>query len=173
MPYSASAGISLATQSASSNFYSLTDHNRQSINLDYEIVEKSQRMADGTMRKYVVAKKRKVSVSWQNIPSGTSTPFNPENTQNSYNGLTFTVDGYAGGAWMKSFYEDNLFKPVRLRIVHSDDDWSKNTASAFYPSTSSAAAEYMWAFITNFSYDVVKRYTLTDFVNVSMGFTEI
>ena len=174
MPYySASAGISVATSTASTTFYQLTDHNRQPIDIGYEIIEKAQRMANGTMRKYVVSKKKRFSVSWNEIPSGTGTPANPASSSTTYGGYTMTVDGYKGGAWMKSFYETNLFKPIYVRVAHSQDTYSANSSSAFYPSTSSAAFETIQAFMTNFSYNIVKRYKLTDIVNVQIEFTEI
>lgn len=167
--YSASAGIQIATQSASSLFYVITDHNREPLAIDYETVEKAARMADGTMRKYVVAKKKKISTSWTMIPSGT---YQASNTQNS--GYQFTADGYRGGAWMKSFYESNLFKPVLLRVAHSQEkSFLSNSASSFYASPSASAYEDMWVFITSFNYNVNKRLTLTDYVDIDIEFTEI
>ena len=172
MTYSASAGISLAYPTASTIWFPLTDHNRQPFDISYEIIEKSTRMADGTMRKYVINKKKKLSVSWNDVPSGTGVPYNSVSGSATQK-LTLTVDGYAGGAWMKNFYETNLFKPVYVRIVNSQDSASANAASAFYPSTSSAGVEYMWAFMSGFSYDVTKRYGYTDLVNVKIEFTEV
>ena len=91
-----------------------------------------------------------------------------------YNGgYTMTVDGAKGGAWMKSFYEDNLFKPVKVRVIHSDDDWTKNSPLAFYSTVKNPNVEEFWAFITKFDYMVSKRYSLTDMVDVSIEFTEI
>lgn len=165
--YNASAGLALATQSASTVFYSLTDHNRKPLTIGYEVVEKSSRMADGTMRKYVVARKKTLNTSWSELPSGTGV------AASANSGLTLTVDGNYGGAWMKSFYETNMFKPIYVRIVHSQDSFSGNSASTFYPSPSSSAVEYFWAFITSFSYDVTKRLAQTDFVDIDMSFTEI
>jgi hypothetical protein len=168
MPYNASAGIAIATQSASNIFYPLTDHNRQPINFDYEIIERSARMADGTMRKFVVAKKMKIGTSWRDLPSGTFAP-----TTGSNSGYTMTVDGYKGGAWIKDFYDTNLFKPVYVRITHSQDTASANAASAFYPSPTASAYEVIQAFMTGLSYEVTKRYTFTDLVNITIDFTEI
>jgi hypothetical protein len=171
MPYSASAGLTIALASASTTTYQLTDHNRQPIKLDYEIIEKASRMADGTLRRYVVARKKKFSTSWQMIPSGTGLPSNSSTFKNQ--NLTHTVDGYKGGAWMKDFYENNLFVPMILTITHSRDTASANAASAFYPSPSNTNAEKINCIISSFSYEVVKRYSVTDFVNVSIEFTEI
>ena len=169
--YSSSAGILVSTDNV--NFYQLTDHNRQPIAMSYETVEKAQRMANGTMRKFVVAKKRKVSVSWNEIPSGTLSPYNPTSSSLSMSGLTFTVDGNKGGAWMKSFYETNVFKPIYVKLVFSKDDYIQNAASAFYPSPANPSYETFNAFITGFDYNIIKRLPLTDYVDVKFDFTEI
>lgn len=188
--YSSYSGLMIATQNdylnaSATAFSQLTDHNRDSLNLSYEVIEKASRMADGTLRKYVVAKKRKLSTSWKELPSGTLNPYNSSSAGNS--GLTMTVDGNRGGAWMKTFYEANLFKPVRVRVMHSKDvgpglSASAYTASSFFPSpymTASGALtkvggyEEFWAFIDNFDYTIVKRYGLTDIVDISMSFVEI
>lgn len=171
MPYSASAGLAIALASASTVVYPLTDHNRQPIRLDYEIIEKSNRMADGTLRKYVVARKKRIGVAWQMIPSGTGSVSNSSVFKNQ--NYTHTVDGFKGGAWMKDFYENNLFVPMILTITHSRDTASANAASAFYPSPAITSGETMNCYISNFSYEVVKRYAVTDYVNVTMEFTEI
>jgi hypothetical protein len=119
--------------------------------------------------------------------AGTNTSISLTYLSYSNFGYTMTVDGNKGGAWMKTFYEANLFKPVRVRIIHSKDvgpglSASAYTASSFFPSpymTASGALtkvggyEEFWAFIDDFSYDVVKRYSLTDIVNISMSFVEI
>jgi hypothetical protein len=173
MAYSSLPAISLAYQTASTTWFPLTDHNRQPFDISYEIIEKSSRMADGTMRKYVVNKKKKLSVSWNDVPSGTGVPYNQVGSSSAVQNLTLTVDGYKGGAWIKSFYEANLFKPVYVRIVHSQDNALLNSSSAFYPSSSSAGAEYMWAFMSNFDYNVTKRYGYTDLVSIKIEFTEI
>jgi hypothetical protein len=307
MPYNANAGIAVATQSASSTFYYLTDHNRQPITFDFETIERSARMADGTMRKFVVAKKMKISTGWNDLPSGTGVPvsdydviqltpstvadvwtnstgntntatpgqtytatanirrtssstasayirldwYSASNTlistspgtpvsinnnswsqisasavapattayaittinatpasitdyiyvksvnfagnsvatsrfvagtnttisltylSNLNSGYTMTVDGYKGGAWIKDFYETNLFKPVYVKITHSQDAASANAANAFYPSPSASGYEVIQAFMTSLTYEVTKRYTLTDLVNVRIEFTEI
>lgn len=169
--YSASAAVQVATQSASTIFYSFTDHNRQPISQSYEVLEKAQRMVDGTMRKFVVAKKKKFEISWNEIPSATYKSASANFNQTS--GYPITVDGNPGGAWMRSFYNDNLFKPVRVKIINSQDDWTQNNSSAYIPSTASAGYEEFWAFMENFSYNVVKRYPLTDIVNVSISFVEV
>jgi hypothetical protein len=67
----------------------ITDHNRGELSIDVERIEKKQRMANGTMRKYIVADKRTFGVSWQNLPHSSS----------------YTVDGFWGARQMKTFYD--------------------------------------------------------------------
>jgi hypothetical protein len=68
---------------------SLSEHNRQPVQLSNNRIESSQRMANGTLRKFFVADKESISVSWGMLPS-----FN-----------TFTVDGGWGARDLKNFYE--------------------------------------------------------------------
>lgn len=67
----------------------VSDHNRQELSVDVERIETTKRMANGTMRKYVVADKRTFSTSWNELP-GLS---------------TFTVDGHAGADALETFYD--------------------------------------------------------------------
>ena len=83
----------------------LSDHNRGELNIDYERIETKQRMANGTMRKYVVADKRTFSVSWELLPDGTSD----------------TVDGKWGGDAIKSFYDANA-GAFTLTIMYDNGD---------------------------------------------------
>lgn len=47
----------------------ITDHNRAALDIEVDRIEKTQRMANGMLRKYIVADKRKFSCSWENLPS--------------------------------------------------------------------------------------------------------
>lgn len=46
----------------------VSDHNRTAISISRERIENRKRMADGTMRTFVVAQKRKFKTSWNMIP---------------------------------------------------------------------------------------------------------
>ncbi|QGH79370.1 minor tail protein [Streptomyces phage Limpid] len=70
------------------NGNSITDHNRAQLSIDVERIEKKQRMANGTLRKYIVADKRTFSTSWQMLPKLTSQ----------------TVDGFWGAEAIENFY---------------------------------------------------------------------
>jgi hypothetical protein len=66
----------------------ITDHNRQPLDISVERIENKQRMANGTMRKYIVADKRTFSTSWTMLPKISSQ----------------TVDGFWGGIAIEAFY---------------------------------------------------------------------
>ena len=155
-------------------WYQLTDDNRQPIKLNYEVIEKTYRMADGTLRRYVIARKHKIASSWSSVWSKSS-------MSSDYN-LT-DKKGYAG-AWMRSFYEANVFNPIYVRITAA----SVNTASTIpnltpylptednyvtsYTANSSTNTTYN-VFMTSFDYEVIKRNATFDLVNISIEFTEI
>ena len=114
--------------------YALTDHNRQALEISYDLIEDSNRMADGTMRKFVTANKKKILVTWQTVPAA--------------GGRNFTADGNLGAAWLKSFYEENVFKPIWIKMTYAQENWgfAGNGAVSSYlksgtldPSNASAA----------------------------------
>ena len=88
------------------------------------------------------------------------------------------------GAWMRSFYEANVFNPIYVRVTAA----SVNTASTIpnltpylptednyvtsYTANSSTNTTYN-VFMTSFDYEVVKRNASFDLVNISIEFTEI
>lgn len=79
----------------------VTDHNRAALATGVERIETKQRMADGTLRRYVVAKKRTWSTSWTFLPKNTSDVVVGTST---YPG---TVDGGMGGADIEAFHDAN------------------------------------------------------------------
>lgn len=79
--------------------YKLTDHNRSELSISFERIENSQRMANGTLRKFVVATKHSFDVSWKELPS--SGPW--------------TVDGFWGGKEILSYYRSQIV-PFTLSV---------------------------------------------------------
>jgi len=67
----------------------LSEHNRQPISIQHNRIEKQQRMANGTLRKFFIADKKSISVTWNMLPSF----------------YTFTVDGGYGAMDLKAFYD--------------------------------------------------------------------
>lgn len=163
------------TNPASMVWYKLTDHGRQPMSITYTLVEQADRMANGTMRKYVVARKFVIKADWKEVPS-------LDNFLVDYDWSTY------GPAWIKAFYEANNFSPVWVRMVFAQDvGTAKNTVptSRSYQDSrtigSSGQAEVYQAFMTTFTYDVLKRTTGNawtngvgyDLVDLSIEFTEI
>lgn len=66
----------------------ITEHNRKALSIDFEPIKRDARMANGRLRRYSVANKRKFSTSWDLIPKGES----------------FAVDGKWSGGKMEEFY---------------------------------------------------------------------
>lgn len=79
----------------------VTDHGRSPLNIGVERFENKQRMADASLRKFTVAKKRNFSCSWQNLPNVAT---------------SFLANGSTHGEWLEDFYNrtDGTFK-MRLR----------------------------------------------------------
>ena len=96
MAYLLEAGLQISLNG--STWYKLTDHNRDPIQISTDLIEQQSRMANGKMRKYVVAQKNKISCSWKYVPSKT----------------TETVDGNNSAAWIESFYKSNAGMPIYL-----------------------------------------------------------
>lgn len=164
-------------------WYHLTDDNRQPIKINYEVIEKTYRMADGTLRRYVIARKHKITSSWSSVwsKSSKSTDYDLANKK-----------GYAG-AWMKSFYEANVFNPIYVRLTAASVNTATtipnltsfiptetstspyNSADTYVPSYNANSSENMVynVFMTSFDYQITKRNIEFDLVDISIEFTEI
>lgn len=170
MALSVNAGISVSIDQ--NTWYALTDHNRQPIQLTPQRIEQSQRMANGSMRKMVIASKDVYDISWQQVPSATQ-------IINSQSGKTVpsfspTVDGNYGAAFIKAFYDEYVFQPVWIKLTYANDNitgTSHSSSKTVIPSTSNS--KIIKTFITDFKYTVTKRLTLMDYVDLSIQFTEV
>jgi hypothetical protein len=181
MAYLIDAGIQISlgqtalgavtTDPAEMVWYKLTDHNREPIQVSTEIIESANRMANGTMRKYVIAQKNKISVSWKYVPSIES-------------GTNGTVDGYRSVSWIESFYHSNSGLPIYLKVVSSGFDSTLGTARIDQPQilgsvpigtfvTSQVGFQLYRAYMTDFSKTIINRTKISDYVDMSIEFTEI
>ena len=106
MAYLIDAGIQVSLTGASGSWQKLTDHNRSPIQISPELIESQSRMANGKMRKYVIAQKNKISVSWKYVPSKQSE----------------TADGFFSASWLESFYKSNAGLPIYLKVISSELD---------------------------------------------------
>lgn len=157
MSYSINAGISISLDNTT--WYDLTDHNRKEIDISSTLIEQSQRMANGSMRKYVIANKKIINTSWADLPSKTSS----------------TVDLKYSSAWLSAFYNANAFVPVYVKFTHSK---ITNPATGSAPADSTfasarASSEIITCYITKFNLKTKHRNITYDFVDMDIEFTEI
>ena len=235
MNLSTATGVQLSLDNQT--WYNLTDHNRDPISINYELIESTARMANGTLRKYVVAKKFKITASWKSIPTidtelvdyiksvqKTATGVSTQNTITvadtkrifkgmlvsgygigaeavvtsiSSNTITLSVvnsdavsgnvtftDYNKGPAWIKAFYEGNAFAPVYIRLIYAKEKNAvlgsipNDTHTTSYniganPTDTNNPAHLEQAFMTSFTYEIIKRMPRYDYVNMSIEFTEI
>lgn len=86
-------------------FYNLSEHNRGPLDVTPIVIEKVKRTANGTAKKFFVAEKKKISVSWTMLPSSTLQ----------------TVDGGWGANDIKSFYESSAGKgSFRIKLNYAE-----------------------------------------------------
>jgi hypothetical protein len=83
----------------------LSEHNRSPISITTNRIEQVQRMSNGTARKFFVADKIGLSVSWDQLPSYS----------------TFTVDGGFGALDIKTFYDGSFGKSTfNVKVMHAN-----------------------------------------------------
>jgi len=133
----------------------LSEHNRQPIAISNNRIEKTQRMANGTMRKFHVADKQSINVSWNKLPSF----------------YTYTIDGGYGALDLKSFYDGSSTKGSGALSGQSTFD-----VTIKYGGTT----ETMEMIFSSFSLEMVNRNvkqatgdTAQEFWNVSLTLEEV
>lgn len=166
MTYAIQPGIQISLDNTT--WYGLTDHNRSQIEIKPELIEKSSRMANGMMRKYVVAKKDTISTSWSNIPSQSVRTVDYNAT--THRGLS--------SAWFEAFYSANVGVPVYVKVVSAIETvpgfFTIPTEAVSVPLTTSLTTSKTYhAFISKFSKTIKHRNALGDFVDMEIEFTEI
>lgn len=122
-----------------SSLYRLSDHNRKEISVSMERIENKKRMADGTLRTFVVAQKRNFKTSWNDLMR--------DNNQ--------TADGFWGAEALINFYE-TTFGSFELILT-----FGNNTT------------ETRLVMFNDFSYNLTKRSTYTDFYDIDMSLMEV
>ena len=142
-------GLSFSN-SNSLRFRRLTEHNRQPLSLNTERIESVQRMANGTLRKYFIADKLTLSVSWEMVPS-----FRNE-----------TVDGAWGAEDIKNFYESTAGRGT-FRVKINPTVFSPSLVEE---SDGALADDYTYTMVfTSCDFTVLKRGLQTFWsVNISL-----
>ena len=167
-PSNAEIGSNIA--GATEEFIILSDHNRSPIDLTLERIEQRERMINGRMRSYHIADKRKISVSWDMLPSRrfSEDPAFDENGATTIAGFNsyedqFTVDGGAGGVDIMNWY-DNHTGPFFVFLSYDTTSYESLTNYT----------EVVEMYIADFSYSVQKRgATNYDMWNISVTLEEV
>lgn len=133
----------------------ISEHNRQPVSITPNRIEKTQRMSNGTLRKFYVADKRSINISWSMLPSYS----------------TFTVDGGYGALDLKAFHAGTASKASGALSGKSSFDLSIKTGNS---------TETFEVMFSSFSIEVVKRNvkestssTPQEFWNVSLSLEEV
>lgn len=138
----------LATPAGTTKVWNkVTEHNRSSLDLGIERIEKVVRTSNGTLRKNHIADKRKFQLSWEMLPS--------------YRNLT--IDGGWGAEDLRSFYfGDEGKQSFNIRV---------NLAKTGLDQSSSGYESYN-VIISSCNFTVVKR-GLQPHWNVSLSLDEV
>ena len=133
----------------------LSEHNRQPVSISTTRIEQSKRMSNGTFRKFFIADKQEIYVSWNMLPSFS----------------TFTVDGGYGAVDLKSFYEGTAAKSAGALSGQSTFDVSINYGSV---------TRQLEMVFTGCSFEIVRRNvkektgdTPQEFWNVSISMEQV
>jgi hypothetical protein len=137
------------------NWAKLSEHNRQPLSLDHNRIEKSQRMSNGTLRKFFIADKKNFSTSWEMLPSRS----------------TLTVDEGYGAVDLQEFYSSVGTNTFNIKIVYGQKGESPSITNR---------EEYYDVSFTSCSFSVVKRnvkgkttHAAQEFWSVSISMEEV
>ena len=126
----------------------LSDHNRSEMDVGNNRIEDTQRMANGTLRKFFVKDKKTFSVSWSMLPAY----------------RTQTADGKWGAEDLREFYKSSLGQSTfKMRL---------NFAKAGAKQYDTAAEEEYTVSFTACNFVLVKR-GVNAFWNVSLSMEEV
>ena len=123
-------------------------------------------MANGTLRKYIVARKFIISAEWTDFPSLDSNVVDAGNNVHA-------------AAWIKAFYEGNYANPVYVKLTFAQEKAVQNSvpqANSYCDSKTTPVeptqAIYT-AYMTTFTYNIKKRRQGYDYVDLKIEFTEV
>lgn len=143
------------------NLHKISDHNRSPLQESYERIENKTRMANGTLRRYSVAKKRTWSVSWELLPSHWG------------NTSLKTVDNGLYGASLETIH-NGIDSPFRMILRRGSARGlampQPGEASLPWQDANFYVANVM---ITDFSKEVVKRGPKVDLWNLDITLEEV
>jgi hypothetical protein len=137
------------------NSLALSEHNRNPMSMSSIRIEKTQRMSNGSMRKFHIADKKRINVSWTSLPSYS----------------TFTVDGGMGAIDLQNFYNGSAAKAANALSGRNTFEVTLKTG------TDTQTFEMIFS---SFSCDIIKRNihnvagdTPQEFWSVSLSLEEV
>jgi hypothetical protein len=134
----------------------VTDHGRSELSADIEDIGTKQRMVNGTMRKYTVAKKRTFSWSYENLPDKQ---------------VSFLANGTTWGNWLEAFY--NRTDGAFLMRLRSGSDINTTNVVRNGNEDSFDNDRVFTVMFSEFSKTVVKRGKNFDLWNVNIAVEEV
>lgn len=141
------------------NGQKVTDHGRGPLSMPMERIGTDKRMANGTLRRYLVANKRTWSTTWENIPS-----------TNTVSDGYKTADGGMAGEDIEEFHKTT---PGAFRLVlkrgSAMDKVVPTPGSVPYEDDDFIICDVM---ITEYSRETTKRGAV-DFWNISITLEEV
>jgi hypothetical protein len=166
-------GIYVPEGSEFEDFIILSDNNREAIDINTNRIETKKRMINGRMRSYHIADKVSMNLSWEMLPSRSSS--SPEvfeaTTGKSIlppNVTSYTTDKGAGGVEILDWYRNN----TGSFWVYLAYDNYKNMNNDY--SKMGEYNEIVEVFFSNFDYSVIKRGQAShDFWNISITLEEV
>lgn len=100
---------SIVSVRSGGTYFKLSEHNRSEFTISPLRIEKTQRMSNGTLRKFFVADKKTFSLSWNMLPGNSS----------------LTVDGGWGAEELRAFYSGSDGKStfnIRVNLAKTGTD---------------------------------------------------
>lgn len=154
--YEISGGLYLPSGIEYDDFIILTDHNRSEISVEKNRIANRARTINGTMRNYHITDKKTYSVSWELLPSRAfdyDPEFNSSGIISSSATLQdFIVDNGASGVEMLNWHENHTGPFYLLLSYDKYNEFSSNKYNRL-----TQYSEVVHAYITSFSYNIVKR----------------
>ena len=164
-------GFSQISGTEGQDFIILSDHNRSDISISANRLENKKRMINGHMRSYHIADKMNVSFSYNLLPSRSFSESQSFTASGQYvdDLVEYTADGGAGGAELLDWYSTNpgsFYMFLSYDKPQSFDVGSYNSLDKY--------SDVMEVFISDFSYNVVKRGgTNHDLWDISISLEEV
>lgn len=110
----------ISQDGVSSEWAPLSEHNRASVSVGNQRIEKTQRMSNGSLRKIFIDDKRNFSTSWANLPTYGS----------------MTIDGGLGAGDIRDFYLNQGTGAFKILLSYNNDSSRDETLTVVFTEAS-------------------------------------